>query len=75
MKDGTKIKVTRNRQSATAGTVTITLNGAALATYQDDIRLINGKGPYYSEIIDGYASVVPDDEYVFDAVFNRREAC
>lgn len=70
-----EIKVIRKRQSVTNGTVTVQLNGEELATYQDDIRPINGKGPYCSEIIDGYASVVPDDEYVFDAVFNRREAC
>lgn len=69
-----EIKVIRKRQSVTNGTVTVYLNGTELATYQDDIRPIVGKGPYYSEIINGYASVVPDDEYVFDAVFNCRAA-
>lgn len=69
-----EIKVIRKRQSVTNGTVTVYLNGTELATYQDDIRLIEGKGPYYSEIVGGYASVVPDDEYVFDAVFNCGEA-
>ena len=69
-----EIKVIRKRQTATNGTVTVRLNGTELATYQDDIRPIVGKGPYYSEIINGYASVVPDDDYVFDAVFNRRAA-
>lgn len=67
-----EIKVIRKRQTATAGTVTVVLNGEELVTYEDDIRPIEGRGPYYSEIVDGYASVVPDDEYVFDAVFNRR---
>lgn len=70
-----EIKVIRKRQTANRGTVTIIMNGTELATYQDDIRPIEGKGPYYSEIVDGYASVVPDDEYVFNAVFNRGEAC
>ena len=69
-----EIKVIRKRHAPTNGTVTVILNGEELATYQDDIRPIVGKGPYYSEIINGYASVVPDDEYVFDAAFNRRAA-
>lgn len=67
-----EIKVIRKRQSVTNGTVTVQLNGEELATYRDDIRLADGTGPYYSEIVDGYASVVPDDEYVFDAMFNRK---
>ena len=69
-----EIKVIRKRQTARDGTVTVVLNGVELATYEDDIRLADGTGPYYSEIVDGYASVVPDDDYVFDAVFNRRAA-
>ncbi len=69
-----EIKVIRKRQTARDGTVTVVLNGVELATYRDDIRLVDGTGPYYSEIVDGYASVVPDDDYVFDAVFNRRAA-
>ena len=69
-----EIKVIRKRQSVTNGTVTVYLNGTELATYRDDIRMADGAGAYYGEIIDGYASVVPDDDYVFDAVFNRRAA-
>ena len=65
-----EIKVIRKRHTATDGTVTVHLNGSELATYRDDIRLTDGAGPCYGEIVDGYASVVPDEDYMFDAVFN-----
>lgn len=68
-----KFEVVRRRQSPTEGTATVYLNGREVITYQDTIRRIGPLRRGYGPRLYGYASTVPDINYVYAAVFEPFE--
>lgn len=62
--------VKRNRQSVTQGTATVFLNDIEVITFGDTIELVNKDDQYYGEIIGGWASVIPDKDFVKGLLFH-----
>lgn len=62
--------VKRNRASVTQGTATVFLNGQEVLTFGDKIELIKDGQAYYGDIIGGYASVTPDENFIKGCLFH-----
>lgn len=56
--------VKRTRHSVTQGSATVYLNGVAVVTFGDEIKLIEPGQTHYGEIIGGWASTNPDNEFI-----------
>ncbi len=62
--------VKRNRASVTQGTATVFLNGQEVLTFGDKIELIKDGQAFYGENIAGYASVIPDENFIKGVLFH-----
>lgn len=65
--------VTRNRQSATQGTATVSLNGKEIITFGDTIDLVKEGQPYFGEDYGGWASTKPDGDFIHGVLFHPHE--
>ena len=65
--------VKRSRQSVTQGTATVYLNGAELISFGDTIEMVKPGIPHYGENIGGWASIVPDGDFVHGVLFHPHE--
>lgn len=65
--------VKRSRISVTQGTATVYLNGIELVSFGDTIELIEGGRPFYGENIGGWASTIPDGDFVHGVLFHPYE--
>ena len=65
-----EFEVKRNRHSATQGTATVYLNGQEVITFGDTIELIKDGQPFYGDIIGGWASVKPDENFIKGVLFH-----
>ncbi len=59
-----EIEVKRIRESVTQGGAAVFVNGEKVICFGDRIELIKEGQPYYSEKIDGWASVKPDADFI-----------
>lgn len=59
-----EIEVKRIRFSATQGEAAVYVNGEKTMRFADKIELIEEGQPYYSEKIGGWASVMPDSDFI-----------
>lgn len=62
--------VKRSRASVTQGSATVYLNGIELVSFGDTIELIEDGRPFYGENIGGWASAVPDGDFVHGVLFH-----
>ena len=62
--------VKRERYSVTQGNATVYLNGEKILVFADKIRLIKDGETYYGENIGGWASVIPDNDFINGVLFH-----
>lgn len=62
--------VKRFRISATQGNATVYLNGVELVSFGDAIMPIKDGRPFYGENIGGWASAIPDGDFVHGVLFH-----
>ena len=62
--------VKRERSSVTQGSATVYLNGEKVLTFGDKIELIKDGQSYYGENIGGWASVIPDNDFINGVLFH-----
>lgn len=65
--------VKRSRISVTQGTAAVYLNGTKLVSFGDTIEPIKEGRPFYGENIGGWASSVPDSDFVYGVLFHPFE--
>ena len=59
-----EIEVKRIRGSVTQGEAAVYINGEKVIQFRDKIEIIKEGKPYYSEKIDGWASVISDADFI-----------
>lgn len=64
-------KVKRKRRSVTQGEATVSLNDIEILTFADNIELISKGKDYFGKNIGGYASTVPDVDFVKAAIYHK----
>lgn len=64
------IEVKRNRPSVTQGSAEVYVNGEEMISFNDEIILIKPNEKYYGDLICGWASETPDEEYIKGMLFH-----
>lgn len=64
------IEVKRNRPSVTQGSAEVYVNGEEMISFNDEIILIKQNEKYYGDLICGWASVTPDEEFIKGMLFH-----
>lgn len=65
-----KITVLRIRPSVTQGYAAVYINGQKAITFADTIELRKPNEPYYGENIGGWASTIPDMQFIIGALYH-----
>lgn len=65
-----KITVERIRPSVTQGYAAVYINGQKAVTFADTIELLKPNEPYYGESIGGWASIIPDMNFILGALYH-----
>ena len=66
-----RFEIKRERPSVTQGFVKVFCNGEQVATFGDEIALIQPGEKYYGELIGGWASKTPDLQFVRATLFHK----
>lgn len=64
------IEVKRSRPSVTQGSAEVYVNGEVIISFNDEIKLIRCGEKYYGDLIGGWASVTPDEEFIKGMLFH-----
>lgn len=67
------IEVKRSRPSVTQGSAEVYVNGEEMISFNDDIKLIKPNEKYYGDLIGGWASVTPDEEFIKGMLFHSEK--
>lgn len=69
-----EFEVKRVRSSVTQGEAKVLCNGEHIITFRDNLEMIKPYGNYYGARIGGWASTVPDAEFIKAAVYHPLSA-